>query len=194
VIRTVEISSVIPASAEQLWRELGNPRSIARETGAWLGRTAPAGLRNRTLHTACVGRDLGASWILLLSIVPIGRQNTTIAARIAGERIELSSRTWATASWRHDRLLETRDGRTVLRDRVSFEVSHRVARVPGGEALLVGIVERTFRRRHRRLAARARAGADPAAPEGPEVEILALGSYLVRGPGSGVTPDHPTAA
>jgi hypothetical protein len=171
VIRTVEISSIIPASPEQLWTELGSPRTVASEIGAWLRRTTPPGLRHRTLHTVCVGRDLGASWILLLSVVPVGRQHTTVAARLAGERIELSSRTWATTSWRHERLLETptaavggqnvMTGRTVLRDRVSFEVSPRVARLPGCEALLVRMIAWIFRRRHRRLAARVLRGRLP---------------------------------
>ncbi len=213
MIRTVEISSVIPASAEQLWTELGSPRAIAAETGGWLRRTTPPGLRSQTLHTACVGRDLGASWILFGSILPVAREHTLITSRLAGERVELSSTSWATASWRHERQLVTLDGQrswhalsprseaegagtgqTVLRDRVFFEVSERLARLPGGEALLIRMVERAFRRRHRRLAARVRASADPAVPEAADVEILALGTYFVRGPGSGLAAGRPTAA
>jgi hypothetical protein len=143
---SVEISSVVTASPEQVWARAATLEGVNDELFPVLRMTAPRGLR---LDAADV--PLGRVWLrsrlLLGGRIPVGRSDLTLLRVDATGFLERSPMT-GMALWEHERTLEPHAGGCLVRDRLRART-----RVPLPAALVGLVVGTLFRHRHRRLAA-----------------------------------------
>ncbi|MCC6649502.1 MAG: hypothetical protein IT374_28530 [Polyangiaceae bacterium] len=140
---TLEFSSPLRASADEVWAHASTIAGVNAELGPWVRMTAP---RGASLADAPPGREALRSVLLVLGVVPVDVHHLTIE-RALPRGFDEESWSWLQRRWRHERRVEPRDGGCVVTDRLT--VRPRLA-APLAR-LLVGWV---FAWRHRRLRAR----------------------------------------
>ena len=154
-MHSVEQSSVLPASATEIWERAITEEGINDELRPILRMTMPPGLRGKTVDDVEVGVPLGRSWILLGGLLPVDYDDLCLAELEPGRRFLERSRTLSFSVWEHERVVEPEDSRTCrVTDRLRFELKAPLARLPGSARLAAAIVGFLFRHRHRRLASR----------------------------------------
>ena len=146
-------SSVIRRAAGEVWARAVSEEGINHELAPVLRMTVPPGLRGKTVDDVEVGTVVGRSWILLGRLLPVDYDDLCIAELEPGRRFLERSRTLSFSLWQHERIVEPIDDRSCrVTDRLSFELKHGVAWIPGAPRLARAIVAFLFRHRHRRLA------------------------------------------
>ncbi len=143
---TVEQTSRLAASSDEVWARVTTPAGINDEFKPWMRMTVPSRWRNASLADVDPGTHVGRSWVLLFGVLPFDYNDLTIA-EIEPNRFLEHSTTFSMRLWQHERTVEGVPGGCELRDRLRFE-PRRWAPAP----VACAIVKAIFRHRHRRLA------------------------------------------
>ncbi|CUU59942.1 hypothetical protein Ga0074812_13366 [Parafrankia irregularis] len=152
-VQVVERWSEVPATAARVWARASRIEGVNDELRPWIRMTVPRLLRGATLDDLPVGGKAGRSWLLLLGFLPFDYDNLVIAECEPGRRFLETSTMLSMRRWEHERTLEPGNAgtRTVVHDRVTFELRQPLARLPGLDATLASVVSKVFAHRHRRL-------------------------------------------
>ena len=149
---SVEVSSLLDASVDDVWDRVITPDGINHELGPWLRMTVPSALKGATVDTVTVGVPLGRSWVLALGFVPVDFDDLCIAE--LGERHFVErSRLMSMRVWQHERAVTPEGDACRVSDRLTFEARALLRVIPGGTRAASAIVRRIFEHRHRRLRA-----------------------------------------
>jgi ligand-binding SRPBCC domain-containing protein len=153
----VERQSTIDAPVEQVWARVVTPEGINDELRPWMTMSMPGGAEGLTVDNVPVGEPIGRAWIRLFGIIPIDYDRLTIAELQPGRSFDEQSTMLSMRTWRHERsLTPDGDGKTVVRDRITFELR---APLRLATPVMAAGVRALFGHRHRRLQ---RHFADPA--------------------------------
>ncbi|HET6732110.1 hypothetical protein [Mycobacterium sp.] len=145
----IERQSVVEAPAEQVWARVVTPEGINDELRPWMTMSMPRGAEALTVDNVPVGEPVGRCWMRLFGVVPFDYDYLTIADLQPGRGFDEQSTMLSMRTWRHERSLAPEgDGKTVVRDRITFEL-----RVPLRLAtpLIAAGIRALFGHRHRRL-------------------------------------------
>jgi ligand-binding SRPBCC domain-containing protein len=145
---TVVRSSLLRASAADVWARVTRMDAINREMMPFMRMTYPREAEGMTLDGADVrlGEPLFRSWVLLGGILPIERMDVTLVELDRGKRFVEQSRTLAMRRWRHERTIEPAEGGCRVTDRLTLEAP--MGALSPVIARLVGVF---FDHRHRQL-------------------------------------------
>lgn len=158
---TVERSSTVPASAEEVWARAVSEEGINHELRPLLRMTMPRKLRGKTIDDVEVGVPLGRAWVLLFGFIPVDWDDLSLAELEPGRRFLERSSLASMRRWQHERIVEPAGDGCRVTDRLGFELRRPLAWVPGSHRFAAATVSWLFARRHRRLVAYF-AGAAPA--------------------------------
>lgn len=146
----VERHSTIDAPAAHVWERIVTPEGINDELRPWMTMSMPRSAKNLTVETIPVGRPVGRCWMRLFGVVPFDYDYLTIAELWPGRGFHEESTMLSMRLWRHERTLEpVGDARTVVRDRLTFELRSPLRVLT--PVIATGI-RALFGHRHRRLA------------------------------------------
>src|ERR1700755_1770913 len=118
----VERQRAIAAPAEQVWARIVTPEGINDELRPWLTMSMPRGAKDLTVDTVPVGTPVGRCWMRLFGVLPFDYDDLMIAQLWPGRGFDEQSTMFSMRSWRHERTLESGDGGTLVRDRLTFEL------------------------------------------------------------------------
>jgi ligand-binding SRPBCC domain-containing protein len=122
----IERQSVVDAPAEQVWARVVTPEGINDEVRPWMTMSMPRGAESLSVDNVPVGTPIGRAWLRLFGIVPFDYDRLTIAELVPGRSFDEQSTMMSMRSWRHQRSVEPDgDAKTVVRDRLTFELRHR---------------------------------------------------------------------
>lgn len=141
-----EVSSVVPATAAQVWARVSTPQGVNDELLPLARMTWPAAVDRLDPTTVPLGERICRSWVLLFGFLPVDYDDLTLV-RVEPERGFLERSTMLSQRvWQHERTLEPVAGGCRVTDRITFEP--RVAPL----APVYRVVFRFFfQHRHRRL-------------------------------------------
>jgi ligand-binding SRPBCC domain-containing protein len=145
-VRSFEISTLLNATPAEVWRRVTTPEGLKDEFIPLMRMTIPRALRGATIDDLPLGTPAGRSWLLLFGVIPVDFDDLTIAELGPGHRFLEISTMLTQSQWRHERLVEPRDGGSRLTDRLGWRGRTRIS-----EAVLGAAVPVLFRNRHRRL-------------------------------------------
>jgi ligand-binding SRPBCC domain-containing protein len=118
----VERRSIVGAPVEQVWQRVVTPEGINHELRPWMTMIMPRGAKDLTVDTLPVGEPIGRCWMLLFGVLPFDYDHLTIAELAPGRGFDEQSTMLSMRSWRHQRTLEPDGSKTVVRDRLTFEL------------------------------------------------------------------------
>jgi ligand-binding SRPBCC domain-containing protein len=145
----IERQSMIHAPVEQVWARVVTPEGINDELRPWMTMSMPRGAEGLTVDNVPVGEPVGRAWIRLFGILPIDYDLLTIAELQPGRSFDEQSTMLSMRRWRHERsLTPDGDGKTVVRDRITFELR---APLRLATPVMAAGVRALFGHRHRRL-------------------------------------------
>lgn len=144
----IERESVIDAPAEAVWARVVTPEGINDELRPWMTMSMPRGRKNLTVDTIPVGQPVGRCWMRLFGILPIDYDLLTVEKLFDGRGFYEESTMMSMRRWRHERMLTPDGTKTVVRDRITFEL--RLAFRPATPVLAVALGA-LFGHRQRRL-------------------------------------------
>jgi ligand-binding SRPBCC domain-containing protein len=145
----VERQSIIDAPVEQVWARVVTPEGINDELRPWMTMSMPRGAESLTVDNVPIGVPIGRAWLRLFGVLPFDFDYLTIADLQPGRGFDEQSTMLSMRMWRHERSLAPEgDGKTVVRDRITFEL-----RVPLRLAtpVIAAGIRALFGHRHRRL-------------------------------------------
>ena len=144
---TFEVTSVVPASADEVWARVTTFEGVNDELMPIVGMTCPPELRRIDPETVPIGRPWFRSWILLFGVLPFDWDHLRLVSVEPGRGFHEDSTMLSQRRWVHERRLDPVPGGCRVTDRISFE-----PRLGFLGALLRPVFEAIFRHRHRRLA------------------------------------------
>ena len=151
----VERSSLLSASASDVWARVVTPEGINDEFKPWLTMSMPAGSSDLSIDTLELGKPIGRSWIRLFGVLPVDYDDLTIVELERGRRFLEWSRLFSAPLWQHERTVEPVAADTSrVTDRLTFTPRR------GFGVLGPRIIRLIFWYRHRRLRRRFGAAAD----------------------------------
>ena len=143
----VERTTELPAPAREVWARVTSIDGVNHELRPWMRMTVPRGADGLSLEDVELNRPVGRSWVLALGVIPFDYDDVTLVERGPGLRFLERSPMGSMRLWQHERFVEPRgEAACTITDRLTFE-----PRIRAASRLARGIVERTFRHRHRRL-------------------------------------------
>jgi hypothetical protein len=143
----VERTTELPAAAGDVWARVTSIEGVNHELRPWMRMTVPRGARDMSLADVELNQPVGRSWILALGVLPFDYDDVTLVERGPGMRFLERSPMGSMRLWQHERIVEPHgEAACAITDRLTFE-----PRIPGSSRLARGIIERTFRHRHKRL-------------------------------------------
>jgi hypothetical protein len=151
------LRSRLDAPPADVWRAITDLRSVDEERGPWLSQAAPFGYDRLTDSLAGWSDPLFTTTVWAGGVVPVDQASFHLDVFEDRRRLVSHGRSLWFRSFRHERVLEARDGRVELVDRVLFEPS-----LPGLGTVLLPLVAALYEARHRVL--RARHGSPEPAP------------------------------
>lgn len=148
-------SSFLPgADPAQVWDGATEVDGINAELSPVMRMTLPRqmrGIGTPSLARVPLGQPLGRSWILLGRLLPYDYDDVIIAEREEGRRFLEVSRMSSAHAWIHERVIEGKNGGTVLSDRLTYVLKpHLRPMTP----VYRRTVQQLFAHRHRRVARR----------------------------------------
>jgi len=142
----VERSSLLAASAADVWARIVSPDGINDEFRPWLSMSIPAEAADLTIDTLELGKPIGRCWVRLFGVLPVDYDDLTIVELDPGRRFLERSRLFSSPQWQHERTVEPVDDS-------SSRVTDRLEFTPRRGLGLLGpqIIRLIFWHRHRRL-------------------------------------------
>ncbi len=105
-----EVSSLVPASPEQVWERIITPAGINYELRPWMRMTLPRGFERLDPESVELGKPIGRSWVLLLGLLPFEYDDVTLVELEPGRRFLERSPMLSQRSWQHERIVEPAEG------------------------------------------------------------------------------------
>lgn len=139
-------ASVLAVAPEDLWARVGTVDGANLELAPWLRMTAPRHVRR--LEDLPTGVPAFRSWLLLVGLVPVDRDEVRLVGVDPLHGFVERSRLLSAPRWEHERTLERHAAGTLLTDRLDVVV-RRALPVRAHRA----VVAATFDHRHRQLRA-----------------------------------------
>ncbi|GAA2069427.1 hypothetical protein GCM10009801_19070 [Streptomyces albiaxialis] len=142
------------ADPAQVWRGATEVDGINAELSPVMRMTLPKsmrGLGTPSLAKVPLEQPLGRSWILLGRLLPYDYDDVMITEREEGRRFLEVSRMSSARAWIHERVIDGKDGGTVLSDRLTYVLT---ARMRPMAPVYRRTVQQLFAHRHRRVARR----------------------------------------
>lgn len=119
----VERQSIVDAPPERVWARVVTPEGINDELRPWMTMSMPRGKESLTVDNVPVGTPVGRCWMRLFGVLPFDYDDLMIAELWPGRGFHEESTMLSMRLWRHERSLEPdRDAKTVVRDRLTFEL------------------------------------------------------------------------
>ena len=144
----VERRTTVDAPVEVVWQRIVTPEGINHELRPWMTMSMPRGATHLTVDTVAVGRPIGRCWLRLFGVLPFDYDLLTIAELWPGRGFDEQSTMLSMRSWRHERTLDADGARTVVHDRLTFELRAPLRLLTPVIAIGVGAL---FTHRQRRL-------------------------------------------
>jgi ligand-binding SRPBCC domain-containing protein len=144
----VERESVVDAPADRVWARVTTPEGINDELWPWMTMSMPRGQKDLTVDTIPVGTPVGRCWMRLFGVLPFDFDLLMIEELFPGRGFHEESTMLSMRRWRHERTVTPDGGKSVVRDRLTFDP--RLPLRPLGPVLKVGIGA-LFGHRQRRL-------------------------------------------
>ena len=145
----VERQSIVDAPVERVWARVVTPEGINDELRPWMTMSMPRGAESLNVDNVPVGEPIGRAWIRLFGVLPIDYDHLTIAELQPGRSFDEQSTMLSMRVWRHERTLTPDgDGKTVVRDRITFELR---APLRLATPVMAAGLRALFGYRHRRL-------------------------------------------
>jgi ligand-binding SRPBCC domain-containing protein len=144
----VERQSIIEAPVVQVWARVVTPEGINDELRPWMAMTMPRGAESVTVDNVPIGVPIGRAWIRLFGVLPFDYDRLTVAELKPGRGFREESTMLSMRQWRHERDLTPGGEKTVVRDRITFEL--RAPLRPATPVVAAGL-RALFGHRHRRL-------------------------------------------
>ena len=149
-------SSLLGASAEEVWAVVSTPEGVNAEFKPFLRMTFPPSVRSLDPDTVPLGERICRSWILLFGLLPVDYDDLVLVSVDPPRGFHERSSMLSQRVWEHERTIEPLgDGGCRLTDRLRFEP--RLGLPP---VLFLPTFRLAFRWRHFRL--RRAFGAAPA--------------------------------
>jgi ligand-binding SRPBCC domain-containing protein len=119
----VERHNIVEAPPERVWARVVTPEGINDELRPWMTMSMPRGSESLTVDTIVVGAPVGRCWMRLFGVLPFDYDDLIIAELWPGRGFHEESTMLSMRLWRHERTVEsTGDAKTVVRDRITFEL------------------------------------------------------------------------
>jgi ligand-binding SRPBCC domain-containing protein len=144
----IERQSIVDAPAEQVWARVVTPEGINDELRPWMTMSMPRGAEGLTVDNVPIGTPIGRAWLRLFGVVPFDYDRLTIAELQPGRGFREESTMLSMRQWRHEREVRPDGEKTVVRDRITFEL--RAPLRPATPVVAAGL-RALFGHRHRRL-------------------------------------------
>lgn len=139
-------ASRLAADPARVWAHATSMAGVNRELFPLARMTYPAAFAHLDPDRVPLGRRAFRSWILAFGILPIDYDDLTFVTLEPGRRFLERSPMLTQREWRHERVLESCPGGTLLTDRVAF-----APRVPALGRLQLRLFGLAFALRHRNL-------------------------------------------
>jgi ligand-binding SRPBCC domain-containing protein len=144
----IERQSIIDAPAEQVWERVVTPEGINDELRPWMTMSMPRGAESLTVDNVPIGVPIGRAWLRLFGLLPFDYDHLSIAELEPGRRFREESTMLSMRQWRHEREVTPDGEKTVVRDRITFQL--RALLRPATPVVAAGL-RALFRHRHLRL-------------------------------------------
>lgn len=144
----VERQSIIDAPAEQVWARVVTPEGINDELRPWMTMSMPRGAESLTVDNVPIGTPIGRAWLRLFGVLPFDYDRLTIAALQPGRSFHEESTMLSMRQWRHERDVIPDGEKTVVRDRITFQLR---ALLRPATSVVATCLRALFGHRHRRL-------------------------------------------
>ena len=161
--RTLVKESRVAAPTATVWAGFTTAEGLNTELMPMLRLTPPHRSEGPATDPVGGGMPLGRSRLLLFGLIPLGHIELRLTELELGRRFVERSAMLAMREWQHERVLEAVDEGCLVRDTVTFEVREPLARIPGVQRAVGGLLRGLFNHRHRRLTLR-HGATEPAAP------------------------------
>ena len=145
-MRSFEISTELPASADDVWAHVTTPAGINGELMPLMRMTIPPSFAGASIDDLVVGERVGRCWVLMGGFLPDDYDDLTVAELGPGRRFLEQSQMLTQAWWQHERVVDDAGAGARITDRLSWRGRNRVF-----EALYARMVPVIFTHRHRRL-------------------------------------------
>ncbi len=145
----IEVVSTLSATRDEVWRSVSTMKGVNFELHPYVHMTSPP--ENQSLpHAPIPGRVVFKSWFLMFGLIPFDRHSLALELVDEGHRFVESSSSWLQRRWQHERtLVDVPPANCSVIDRLVIE-----PRIGPAKPLVVVIVRKLFKHRHRRLAKR----------------------------------------
>ncbi len=141
-----EISSVVSADVNTVWRHCSSMKGVGKELWPLIRMTYPQGAESLVPEPFVPGQVLFRSRLLLFGLLPVDRSDLTLIELQPGRRFLERSPMATQKVWEHERLLEPVAEGTRVTDRLKWR-----GRFPGAAAAFGLAVPILFKWRHGRL-------------------------------------------
>jgi ligand-binding SRPBCC domain-containing protein len=144
----IERQSIVDAPVEQVWDRVVTPEGINDELRPWMTMSMPRGAESLTVDNVPVGVPIGRAWLRLFGVLPFDYDRLTIAELQPGRGFREESTMLSMRQWRHEREVTPDDEKTVVRDRITFQLR---APMRLATPVVAAGLRALFGHRHRRL-------------------------------------------
>src|SRR6266404_9196651 len=120
-ISRFEVSSVVAAPAERVWRRISTMAGVNAELGPLFRMTHPPDVDALTPADVVPGVRLFRSWVLLFGILPVDYDDLTLVEVRPGVGFQESSPMLSQRRWDHERVLEAVPGGCRATDRIASQ-------------------------------------------------------------------------
>ncbi len=144
----IERQSIVEAPAERVWARVVTPEGINDELRPWMTMSMPRGVHGLTVDDLPIGTPVGRCWMRLFGVLPFDYDRLCIVDLEPGRRFDEQSTMMTMRQWRHERSVADEGEKTVVRDRITFELRGPIRVLT--PVVAVG-VRALFGHRHRRL-------------------------------------------
>lgn len=141
-------TSVVRAPQAAVWEFVTQPEGINHELWPVLTMTVPRGAAGLNLADVEAPIQLGKSWLLLGTLIPLDYDDIGIVELDKGSRFKEQSTMLSMKAWGHERSIAAHPDGCTVTDRITF-----TSRIPGLDRVMAPILRWLFRHRHKRLQA-----------------------------------------
>jgi len=142
----LEFSSIVSTPRAEVWAVVSTMNGVNKELGPWIRMTHPEGADSLADLEVVPGEVLFESWLLGFGFIPFDRHSLALERLDVGYGFVEESTSWMQRRWRHERRLSDHSAGCTVVDRLTVE-----PRLATATPVVVALIRRMFRHRHRQL-------------------------------------------